>query len=377
MHILISPNAFKSSLDAGSVADAIEMGLQSSRLHFTSEKIPVGDGGDGTGELLIKQSNGIHITGRVHNALGSIIDSSFGLIDNQDTAVIEMANAAGIRLLERATLNPLKASSYGTGEQVKAALDKGVKKIIIGMGGSATVDGGAGILHALGVRFLNASGEELFPNPENLAALNEIDTSKLDKRIPGTEIIVMCDVQNKLLGDKGAARVFGPQKGATAEGLIILEKYLTQFATIIHRNTGKKVDDINGGGTAGGAAAGLFAFLNAQLVNGIDYYLDRVGFENALSKADLVITAEGSIDEQSLEGKAPFGVALRAKVKGIPVVGMAGKVPLNTDQKLNRYFDVLLSIANEPSPLTDALKHTHQNLVRLAGQLGNLLTLNT
>lgn len=377
MHILISPNAFKNSLDAGKVADAIETGLQGSRLQFTCEKIPVGDGGDGTGELIIEKSKGVHITGSVHDALGSIIDSSFGLIDNQDTAVIEMANAAGIRLLERAALDPLKASSYGTGEQVKAALDIGVKKIIIGMGGSATVDGGAGILQALGVRFLNASGEALFPNPENLVALRDIDTSRLDKRIGDTEIIVMCDVQNKLLGDKGAARVFGPQKGATTEGLVILERYLTQFSTIIYRNTGKRVDTINGGGAAGGAAVGLFAFLNAKLVNGIDYYLDWVRFEESLSKADLVITAEGSIDEQSLEGKAPFGVALRAKAKGIPVIGIAGKVPLRADHELNQYFDALLSITNEPLTITDALKHTHQNLVRLADQLGNLLAMNT
>ncbi len=373
MHILISPNAFKNSLDAGSVADAIEMGLQSSRLLFTSEKIPVGDGGDGTGELIIKQSNGTHVTGRVHDPLGKIIDSSFGLINDHNTAVIEMANASGIRLLERSALNPLKTSSYGTGEQIKAALEKGAKKIIIGMGGSATVDGGAGILQALGVKFLNVSGELLFPNPENLVALRDIDTTGIDKRILDMEVVVMCDVQNKLLGDKGAANVFGPQKGATAEGLVVLEAYLTQFAEIVYRITGKKIDAINGGGTAGGAAAGLHAFLNARLVSGIDYYLESVGFEKSLSKADLVITAEGSIDEQSLEGKAPFGVALRAKEKGIPVIGMAGKVPLDTSHALNQYFDVLLSITQEPLTLTEALKYTHQNLVRVACQLGNLL----
>jgi glycerate kinase len=375
MHILISPNAFKNSLDAGSAADAIEMGLQRSRLKFTSEKIPVGDGGDGTGELIIKKNNGVYVTGYVHDPLGRKIESSFGLIDHNNTAVIEMANAAGIRLLKHAELNPLQTSSFGTGEQIRAALEKGVKKIIIGIGGSSTVDGGAGILSALGIKFLHASGKELFPNPENLVELDSIDNSGLDQRIRNTEIIVMCDVQNKLSGDKGAAKVFGPQKGATEKDVVMLERYLNRFAELVYRGTGKKTGDMDGGGAAGGAAAGLFAYLNAKLVNGIDYYLALTGFENALNRAALVITAEGSIDEQSLLGKAPLGVALKAKAKGIPVIGIAGKVPPEGNSELSNYFDALLSITDGPTTLTDALKHTRQNLTRVAEQLGNLLTL--
>ncbi len=374
MHILIAPNAFKNSLSAADAAKAIAEGLQQSRLKCTSECFAIGDGGDGTGELLIKKCNGKIVNAEVHDPLGRKITASFGLIDNGKTAIIEMADASGLRLLKHDELNPLQASSYGTGELMKLALDKGVTKIIIAMGGSATVDAGCGILSALGVKFLNKEEQKLL-KPESLIELHKIDVTEIDKRILHCEIVVLCDVDNKLLGDNGSAAVFGPQKGATIEAVKKLEVSLAKLASVTFQQTKKDISSIKYGGTAGGAAAGLFAFINAKPVNGIAYFLQFINFEQALQRSDIVITGEGCIDKQTLQGKGPFGVALRAKEKGIPVIGIAGKVPLKPDKELQKYFDVLIPIGNEPFDTTTALQLTADNLRRTSMELGNLFAL--
>jgi glycerate kinase len=245
-------------------------------------------------------------------------------------------------------LNPLLASSFGTGEQMKFVLENGVKNIIIGMGGSATVDGGCGILAALGVRFLNAEGEDLICLPRDLKYLHSIDASDLEPRLSECVITILCDVDNKLLGQQGAAKIFGPQKGASAETVSELDECLARFAKVALEHTSKDMAAIKYGGTAGGAAAGLYALLNAQLVNGIDYFLDLTQLDLSLERADLVITGEGSIDEQTLQGKGPFGVAKRAKQRGLPVIGIAGKVPLHINEALHEYFDILVPISHEP-----------------------------
>lgn len=375
MHILIAPNAFKNSLTAEATADAIKEGLVRSNLDCSTDCFPIGDGGDGTGELIIKKCDGVLIETNVHDPLGRTLQTSFGLIEDGRTAVIEMADASGLRLLKQQELNPLKALSYGTGEQVKTALDKGAKKVIVGMGGSATVDGGTGILKALGVRFLNAKGEELTTLPNDLIDLEQIDISGLDTRIQDTEVVVLCDVDNKLLGGNGAAAMFGPQKGASQEDVKKLDAALAKFSEVAFKTTGRNMAEVAYGGTAGGAAAGLYALLCASLVNGIEYFLDLTGFNEALETADLVITGEGSIDEQTLQGKGPYGVAHRAKSKAVPVIGIAGKLPLDKNHKLQEYFDVLLAIGNEPSDLPNALKSTTKNLIRTAHEIGNLLAI--
>lgn len=372
MHILIAPNAFKNSLNAIAVAEAIGEGLQQSKLNCSIECFPIGDGGDGTAELIIQKHSGTIINTDVHDALGRKIIASFGLIDKQNTAVIELANASGIRLLQPHELNPLHATTYGTGELIKNALDKKVSRIILCIGGSATVDGGAGILQALGIRFLNNKNEILKRLPECLGNLAAIDLSDLDKRILNCELIILCDVENKLLGENGAAKIFGPQKGATKEDVQKLEDALTKFRDIAFHETGKDLAAIKHGGAAGGVAAALCLFCNAKLVNGIDYFLTINSFKAALQKADLVITGEGSIDAQTLAGKGPYGVALRAKEKNIPVIGMAGKVPLTKDTELQKYFDVLLSINNEPVEMAIAIKNTKDNLIRTAKAIGDL-----
>ena len=376
MHILIAPNAFKHSLNAEEAAQAISEGFMQSNLNCTCECFPIGDGGDGTGELIVKRRNGIWIENEVHDSVGRKIPASFGLIDDGKTAVIEMADASGIRLLKQEELNPLLATSFGTGEQVKLALDKGANKIIIAMGGSATVDGGCGILKALGIRFMNATDNDLAALPGSLVDLAAIDVSGLDKRIAGCEVIVLCDVDNLLLGEQGSAAIFGPQKGASAEGVIVLEAGLTRFSAVTKQQTGIDMSAIKYGGTAGGAAAGLSAFLNAKLVNGIDHFLDLTGFDKALEKANLLITGEGSIDEQTLQGKGPFGVANKAKRKGLPVIGLAGKVPLKKNAPLQQYFDMLLAIGNEPCDLATAFQSTYSNLKRTSCEIGNLLAIN-
>lgn len=375
MHILISPNAFKNSLPAEEVALAIQEGIHLSRLECSTECFPVGDGGDGTADLLIKKCKGEIFPTEVQDALGRKINTYFGLIDNGTTAVIEMANAAGLRLLAPNELDPLIATSYGTGEQIRMALDRGVQKIIVCMGGSATIDGGVGIMEALGVRFLEANKKQLSRMPGTLMDLASIDLSGLDVRVHQVEFAILCDVDNPLLGKNGAASVFGPQKGASPSAIEQLDKGLTKLAAVSFAVTRKDMARMKYGGTAGGAAAGLATVLGAKLENGIDYLLDLTGFNTALDNADLVITGEGSIDEQTLQGKGPFGVASRARGKRVPVIGIAGRVPLTNSALLNEWFDILLPISHEPMDITSALHHSRDNLVRSGNIIGNFLAL--
>jgi glycerate kinase len=373
MHILIAPNAFKNSITAQAAAEAIRDGFESSSLDCTTECFPIADGGDGTAELIIKKLNGTVIPVKVNDPLGRAIEASFGLVDNGLTAIIEMADASGLRLLKQDELNPMRATSYGTGQMIKKALDLGVTKIVIAMGGSATVDGGTGILSALGIKFLGADKTELIDLPGNLFQLQHVNITGLDSRIANCEVIVLCDVDNKLLGNAGAAMIFGPQKGASPADVALLDRGLRKFNKITLNETGRDMASTMYGGAAGGASAGVYAYLNARLVNGVDYFLDITQFDASLHKAHLVVTGEGSIDEQTLQGKGPYGVAKRANTKGIPVIGLAGKIPMEENEKLSKYFKVLLAIGNEPTDIAIALIRTKENLIRVVKQIGELL----
>lgn len=375
MHIVIAPNSFKNSLDATSCAKAIKDGLLQSNLNCKCTCFPVGDGGDGTAALLIKKWKCNRIVVTVHDPLMRSITASFGFINKNKTAIIEMADASGIKLLKAEELNPLHATSFGTGELIKKALYKGAKKIILCIGGSVTVDGGAGILQALGFRFFNSKKKELKDLPLDLIHLATIDKANAVKRIYDCEFIILCDVENFLLGENGAAKIFGPQKGASAKDVQTLEKVLTKFRNITLKQTGIDMNAIKHGGAAGGVAAGLNVWLNAKPVNGIEYFLDVTNFNDVLKDADLLITGEGSIDEQTLQGKAPYGVAKRAKQKHISVIGLAGKIPLHKNNELNKWFDVLLSINNEPE-INKAILYTKDNLKRTAKALGDLMAIN-
>jgi glycerate 2-kinase len=373
MKILIAPNAFKNSLSAKDAAEAIKKGLLKSGLSCDCACFPVGDGGDGTAELIIGHNKGVSMTAEVHDPLGKKIHASFGLIDNGRTAVIEMANASGLRLLKPDEYDPLHASSFGTGELIKHSLDKNVNTIILCIGGSATVDGATGIARALGIQFLAKEGKELKNLPGQLTELNSIDLSSLDKRILNCRLVILCDVENFLLGDKGAAAVFGPQKGARPADIIKLESGLTTLCAVVLQQTGKDISTLKHGGAAGGVAAVLSALLHAELRNGIEEFISLTHFEDALHNTGLVITGEGSIDLQTLQGKGPFGVARLAKQKGLRVVGLAGQLPTTIPPELHQYFDLLLSINEAPYDLENALKNTGINLERAVFKLGQRL----
>jgi glycerate 2-kinase len=374
MHILIAPNAFKNSLSATDAADAIKFGLLQSGLRCSINCFPIGDGGDGTASLLLNVLDGRFSETEAKDPLGRKIKSSIGFIEFGQTAVIEMADISGLKRLQSSERDPMHTSSFGTGELIRTAMEMGIRKIILGIGGSATVDGGCGLLQALGLRFLDKAKKELNPTPNNLHLLDSIDSSEMDERIRDTEFIVLCDVENPLLGDNGAAKVFGPQKGAGPGEVILLEKALHHLRNVCKRQTGRDMKRVRHGGAAGGVAAGLAVFLNARLVQGIEYFLDLTGFDEALEKADLLITGEGSIDLQTLEGKGPFGVARRAKKKNIPVIGLAGSIPLEANSELDFYFDVLLAIGHEPGDLQTAISHTAFNLKRTSEQVGKILS---
>ncbi|MHB1178170.1 MAG: glycerate kinase [Daejeonella sp.] len=377
MHILISPNAFKNSLNAQEAAAAVQEGLMASKLDCTCECFPVGDGGDGTAQLILEKFNGVKIAAAVHNPLGRKIKTTFGLINNGKTAVIEMADASGLRLLKPNELDPMKTSSYGTGELLMLALDKNIDRIIIGLGGSATVDGGAGLLSAMGVRFLDQAGIELKPVPEGLSNLDHIDISGIDERVFQCKITVLCDVDNYLLGVNGAATTFGPQKGAKPSDLPKLERVLKNISETAFKQTKKQMDNVKHGGSAGGIGAALHTFFNAELFNGAEYFLQLTNFEESLKRCDLLITGEGSLDEQTLQGKAPLAVAKSAKAKNIPVIGIAGRVPLEENHNMHAYFDVLMAIGHQPSELNRAMEDTRANLVRTGRLIGNLCAVRT
>ncbi|CAN5324479.1 glycerate kinase [soil metagenome] len=373
MQILIAPNAFKNSLDATNVAEAIANGLQRSKLKCTCTIFPVGDGGDGTGELLTRKLNGKTIRAPASNAMGHRLEATFGMIEQQRLAIIEMANASGLKMLDKNEIVPLHANSFGTGEQILQALNLGARKIIIALGGSATTDGATGILKALGVNFLDKKGNTLQHLPGDLPALNKIDMAGVDKRILDCEIIVLCDVENTLLGANGAAKIFATQKGATEKEVDKLEKGLTVLAKKIYELNGKEITNIKHGGTAGGTAAGLYGLLHAKLLNGIHYFLDITDFDHHLTSTDLVVTGEGSIDEQTLGGKGPFGVAKRARKLGLPVIGLAGKIPSKQNSELRKYFNELISINPENISVEEAIANTKTNLELTAYNLGNKL----
>ncbi len=375
MHIVIAPNAFKGSLTSGQAAECIAAGLKKSKLSCTLKLIPIADGGDGTAHLISKKLYAKTLHAIVHDPLGKKITAAYGWDKKSETAIIEMADASGIRLIKREILNPLKSDTRGTGELIKSALDKGAKKIVIGLGGSATVDGATGLLNALGVRFLDKSGRKLTELPKGLLALNRIDVGGMDNRLKDCEIILLCDVTNKLLGKNGAAAVFGPQKGANKKEVALLEKCLYQFNKIVKKDLKIDMDSFMHGGAAGGVAAALAAFMNAKLVSGISYYLDIVSFDNELKNADLVITGEGALDTQTLEGKGPYGVAEKANQHKIPVIVLAGEVPQKIVKELHQYFNAIFSIGHAPASVAEAINNTAADLERTAFELGNLIAL--
>lgn len=370
MNIVIAPNAFKGSLSAEEAAACIEEGIYESKLDCRTTLFPIADGGDGTASLLIKNKHADIVNILAYDPLGRLVPCSFGWIPSEKTAVMDMSSVAGIKLLKKEELNPLYTNTYGVGEMILAALDKGAKGILIGVGGSATVDGGTGLLKALGLRYYNRNNEEIMNLPAGLNQLNSIRVSNLDKRLKRTHIIVLCDVKNKLSGKKGAAFVFAPQKGADKKEVMQLETCMKQWNRVTGSILGKDMNDFEYGGAAGGMAAGLAAYSDARLVSGTDFFLDELKFDKLLATADVVITGEGCIDRQTLDGKGPFGVAQKAKQQGIPVIGMAGTVKASDQKTLSRYFDLLIPVNQKNESIENSIKNTKVNLKHAAFTLG-------
>ena len=322
--ILVAPNSFKGSLSATQAAAAIARGSRQAMPGAEIVEIPVADGGDGTVEALVAAHHGTYGWANVEGPLGDSVHAAYGLIDGGRTAVVELASASGFELITAARRDPRKTSTYGFGQLLEAARKSGVEKIIAGIGGSATNDGGAGMGQALGFRLIDTAGRDIARGGAALAALERIDSSGVDRGWLSTEVLVACDVTNPLVGPLGASRVYGPQKGADEQTVELLDRALRRLAQVMARDLGQEVGDLPGAGAAGGTGAGLVAFLGARLVPGAPLIVDAAGFDRALPGADLVITGEGRIDGQTAYGKAPGEVAKRAHAAGVPVLFLAG-----------------------------------------------------
>jgi len=367
MKIILAPNAYKGSLTAVEAAQAMQRGVERVFTDADCIQLPIADGGDGTLETLVSATGGDYVAVRVRGPLGDNINSRYGLLPD-GTAVIEMAEASGLRLLQPDQYNPMQTTTYGTGQLIKSALDQGTSKIIIGVGGSATVDGGIGMAQALGAALLDDHGATIHYGGHGLRQLAQIDAHNLHPRIAETEFIIASDVTNPLTGPDGAAAVFGPQKGATPEMVSQLDAALSRYSHLIERDLGKSVANLPGSGAAGGLASGLIAFLDAKLVSGADAVLDALHADTHLSDADLVITGEGQIDGQTVYGKAPIGVARRAKQFGIPVIAIGGNIGTDADVVYQHGIDALLSLTSGPITLEQAMQNAAHLLEQATAQ---------
>jgi glycerate kinase len=315
------------------------------------------------------------VSSDVVDALERKIKAEWGLLVDGTTAVIEVASAAGLSSLRPDERNPMVATSYGVGQLISAALDGGCRRIILGLGGSATVDGGSGLLEALGARFLDSNGASIPRGGQGLAMLEHIDVAGLDPRLADTEIVAACDVDNELLGERGSARTFGPQKGATPDMVRALDENLARFAEIIRRDRGRDVRRLERGGAAGGMGAGIAGILGARLAGGIDLVLEHLHFDEQLAGCDLVVTAEGLLDRQTLFNKAPYGVAVAARRRSIPVVIVVGGESDEARGPEFSIFDAIVPICPRPMPLEEAMAQTHDLVARASERLFRLLRL--
>ncbi|WP_180178962.1 glycerate kinase [Acinetobacter sp. YH12041] len=360
---VLAPDSFKESMTAEQACQAMQRGILQVFPDANCITVPMADGGEGTVDALISSLKGERVTCQVTGPLASqSIETYFGLVDAGQTVVIEMAKANGIHLLEVARRNPMLTSTYGTGEMIKQALDLGVKKIIIGLGGSVTNDGGAGMAQALGVRFLNTAGESIQVCGGNLDQIDQIDFSQLDARLNNTEILIASDVNNPLCGSNGASAIFGPQKGATSEMVQQLDRNLSHFADLVEAGLGISKRNIPGAGAAGGLGFGLMAFAGAKLQSGVALIMEQNKLAQKIADADYVFTGEGKIDHQTALGKTPFGVAQVAQQLNKPVIAFAGLVGEGIESLYQVGFSQIVGINPPGCLLEEALKNAEQNL---------------
>jgi len=353
MKIVVAPDSFKGSLTAIEVSDAIEKGIREVFPEAEIIKIPMADGGDGTVQCLVNATGGKILEEKVIGPLGNEVWAFYGILGDRKTAIVEMAAASGLTLVPENKRDPLITTTYGTGQLIKAALNQGCRKMIIGIGGSATNDGGAGMVQALGTKLLDKDGEEIGFGGGELKKIVKIDISCMDKRLSDIKVLAASDVNNPLCGPQGASRIYGPQKGATPEIIEELDESLAYFAELIKRDLHKDIKDIPGAGAAGGLGASLIAFLNAELRPGIEIMIEAVKLEQAIKDADLVITGEGKIDSQTIYGKAPIGVAKIAKKHNIPVVAVAAIIEEDSRIFQSYGIDTLIKVSEPPMRLSE------------------------
>ncbi|WP_104495267.1 glycerate kinase [Acinetobacter indicus] len=363
LRFVIAPDSFKESLSAVQAAQAMQRGILRQFPDAICRLVPLADGGEGTVDALLNACAGQKVACRVRGPLPQQqVESYFALMDEGKTAVIEMAKANGIHLIPLAQRNPALTSTYGTGEMIRQALDLGVSKIVIGLGGSVTNDAGSGMAQALGVKFLDQAGLEVQPCGGNLKQICEIDLSALDARLATTEMLIASDVNNPLCGEYGASAIFGPQKGATPELVKILDQNLGYFANLVETTLGVNVQHQAGAGAAGGLGFGLLAFARAKIQSGVELLIQQTGLTEKITQADVVLTGEGKIDRQTFMGKTPFGVAQVAKSLNKPVYAFAGMIGEDIEPLLEAGFTQIIGINPPDISVEDAIRNAENNL---------------
>ena len=362
MKFILAPDSFKESMTAKEACISMENGIRKVFKDATCIHVPMADGGEGTVDALIESTNGNLHEVEVTAPLGNKVKAKFGILGDGKTAVIEMAEASGIHLVKLEDRNPLLTTTFGTGELIKYALDMNIERIIIGLGGSATNDGGVGMLQALGASFKDSDGKEIAFGGGVLKDLCTIDLSGFDKRIYDVKIEVACDVKNPLTGENGASFVFGPQKGGNKETLEELDSNLKHYAEVVKRDMGKEIDKVEGAGAAGGLGAALIGFCNGKLESGIDLVIKHSNLEDKVRKSDFVFTGEGSIDFQTKFGKTPIGVAKVAKKYNIPVIAFGGRIGEGIDELYSLGIDSVIGITPGVISLDEALSKGKENL---------------
>lgn len=376
MNIVIAPDSFKGSLTAREVCNYIENGIKKVITDVDIIKVPMADGGEGTVQSLVDATLGKIINKKVKGPLLNEVEAFYGILGDGKTAVIEMAAASGLTLIEKDERNPLKTTTYGTGELIKDAIDKGCSKIIIGIGGSATNDGGAGMAMALGAKFLDKKGNSIGLGGGELGNIEEIDLTSFNSILKDVTIIAACDVDNPLCGENGASYVYGPQKGATKEMVEILDENLLHYGKLLELKFNKSIIDYPGAGAAGGLGAGLLVFLDAELKRGIDIVIEVTGLEEKVQEADLVITGEGQMDFQTSFGKTPYGVAQISKKYNKPVIAIAGGIGDGAEELYNKGIDSIFSIVDKPLSLEEAIKNSKELLENSAERIIRLINIS-
>lgn len=364
--VVLAVDSFKGSASSSHVEELIEAGIRRVLPDALVDRYPIADGGEGTVEAIVTALNGRIIRATVQDPLGAKIEAPYGLTDD-GTAIIEMAAASGITLIDQTPENALSASTWGVGDLIRDAMNHGARRILVGLGGSATSDGGVGMAKALGVRFLDKEGE---PIPCGLIGLRDlalIDCSGLDPRIADTEFVLITDVTNPLCGSNGALCIYGPQKGIDASKVAELEPWMEAYAELLEQHVGRPVSSLPGAGAAGGLGAALVAFCDARVERGIEFVLDAIGLNEAIAGADLVITGEGRMDAQSANGKAPIGVARRARAQGKPVVAIVGSRAEDLDGVYDEGLGLVIPLALEPMSLGECIARTEE-LAPIAGE---------